>query len=120
MSQKRNIKYEIQQRQGGIYEVLQWLIKFHRIRDNLMMEEFGNYAGLSTTQVWRLEHKKQNLNIEILVKLSRALRVEVIDIWDHSLQTIKEKYRHLFTTMINDSAKQAEQKSDDPCEGKDR
>ena len=83
------------------------------------MEEFGNYAGLSTTQVWRLEHKKQPLNIEILVKLSRALHVEIIDIWDHSMSTIKEKYRYLFGTFGDDPRDNETRKKDDFSGGDD-
>ena len=51
-----------------------------RTQFNISQEKLAEYAGLHRTYIGQVERAEKNITIESMEKISKALKVEVIDL----------------------------------------
>lgn len=57
-------------------------LKKYRIEANLTQEQLAEIVGIHPTYVGKLEAGKNNPSVKMLFKISRALRIKLINIFD--------------------------------------
>lgn len=57
-------------------------IKRHRLKNNLSQEKLAEIAGLHRTYIGQVEAGKRNIALKNIVKLSKALKVEVRNLFN--------------------------------------
>jgi transcriptional regulator with XRE-family HTH domain len=68
-----------------IKEVIGNNIKLHRIAINLSQEQLANDADIDRTYLQSIEKGKRNVSINVLIRLSSALNVQLIKLLEDSI-----------------------------------
>jgi transcriptional regulator with XRE-family HTH domain len=68
-----------------IKEVIGNNIKRHRIDKNLSQEQLANDSDIDRTYLQSIEKGKRNVSINVLIRLSSALNVQLIKLLEESI-----------------------------------
>jgi|APGre2960657444_1045066.scaffolds.fasta_scaffold157963_1 transcriptional regulator with XRE-family HTH domain len=68
-----------------IKEVIGNNIKRHRIDKNLSQEQLANDSEIDRTYLQSIEKGKRNVSINVLIRLSSALNVQLIKLLEESI-----------------------------------
>ncbi len=81
-------------------------IKVLRKKRELSQEEVASKADISPNYVSRMERGTENPTLDMLIKISEALNVELWDLFDYkyevNLKALKEMLRHLINEIIEE------------------
>ncbi len=81
-------------------------IKVLRKKRGLSQEEVASKADISPNYVSRMERGTENPTLDMLIKISEALNVELWELLDYkyevNLKALKEMLRHLINEIIEE------------------
>jgi transcriptional regulator with XRE-family HTH domain len=81
-------------------------IKVLRRKRGLSQEEVASKADISPNYVSRMERGTENPTLDMLIKISEALNVELWELFDYkyevNLKALKEMLRHLINEIIEE------------------
>lgn len=77
-------------------------IRFIRSINNLSLEKMASKIGISPQYLGNIERGEKKLSIDILIKISNALKINLYDLIGPSIFKNPRPYKHIYLSRLED------------------